>query len=315
VKTTSGQSDLRLAVIIPCFNEDRTIARVVDAFKKNLPASTVYVFDNNSTDKTAELAASAGAEVRKVSRQGKGYVVRQMFSDVEADMYVLVDGDDTYDATAAPGLIELMRKERLDFLNAARVSLNDGAYRTGHRFGNAIINFAVQTIFGREFSDMLSGYKVFSRRYVKSFPAMSSGFEIETEFTIHALELKMACGEVDAIYRPRPPGSASKLRTIPDGLRIAGLILRLVRDERPLTFFTILSTALFVMGMAFGIPVVAEYFSTGLVPRLPTAVLSAGLVLLSAMSFFAGLILDLVTKTRREIKRLAYLAAGPPRWE
>jgi glycosyltransferase involved in cell wall biosynthesis len=287
--------------------------KVVGSFKENLPTSTVYVFDNNSTDKTAQFAVCAGAELRKVSRQGKGYVVRQMFSDVEADIYVLVDGDDTYDPKAAPRLIELMRKERLDFLNAARVSLNNGAYRTGHRFGNAIINIAVQTIFGREFSDMLSGYKLFSRRYVKSFPAVSSGFEIETELTIHALELKMPCAEVNAIYSPRPTGSASKLRTIPDGVRIAGLILRLVRDERPLAFFTILSSALFVIGIALGIPVIAEYFSTGLVPRLPTAVLSAGIMLLSAMSFFAGLTLDLVTKTRREIKRLAYLAAGPPR--
>jgi hypothetical protein len=302
----------RIAVLVPCYNEERTIENVVRSFRDSLPEARIFVYDNNSSDRTAELAAKAGAVVRTEPRQGKGHVVRRMFADIDADVYVLVDGDDTYDAAAAPDLVARLTGERLDFVNGARIEASAGAYRTGHRLGNRLISGTVRAIFGRDFSDMLSGYKVFSRRFVQSFPSMSRGFEIETEFTIHALELQMPCAEIATAYRERPAGSASKLRTLPDGIRIAWLIVRLIKDERPLAFFTLLAALCVVASLGLGIPIVQEFIETGLVPRLPTAVLSASLMLLGALALTAGLILDLVTKTRREVKRLAYLSVRLP---
>ena len=313
-RTGAGAARPQIAVLVPCYNEERTIESVIRAFHESLPDALIFVYDNNSSDRTAELAAKAGAIVRNETRQGKGNVVRRMFADVDADIYVLVDGDDTYDAAVAPELVDRMIRQRLDFVNGARVEASPGVYRTGHRFGNRLISGVVQAIFGRDFSDMLSGYKIFSRRFVQSFPSMSRGFEIETEFTIHALELQMPCAEIYTAYRERPAGSASKLRTLPDGIRIAWLILRLVKDERPLAFFTLLGALCVVASLALGIPLVREFVDTGLVPKLPSAVLAASLMVLGALNLTAGLILDLITKTRREVKRLAYLSVRLPQW-
>lgn len=298
----------RVAVLIPCCNEETTIAQVVAGFVQALPGAAIYVYDNNSTDQTAVVAAGAGAIVRHEGRQGKGHVIRRMFADIEADIYLLVDGDGTYDASAAPALVRELVARGADFVNAARVADRKGAYRSGHRLGNAALSGLVRLIFGRQFRDMLSGYKALSRRFVKSFPAMARGFETETELAIHALELKMPCAEIEAAYRERPEGSASKLRTFRDGFRILWLIFRLVKNERPLPFFAALGAALALASVALGVPVVLEFMRTGLVPRLPTAVLSTGLAIMGVLSLFTGLILDLVTRTRQEIKRLAYLA-------
>lgn len=297
-----------IAVLIPCFNEEATVASVVGEFRSALPEAVIYVYDNNSTDGTVERARAAGAVVRDEQRQGKGHVVRRMFSDIDADVYLLVDGDATYDAGAARAMVSLVLDRRLDLVNGARVPVGEGAYRPAHRAGNILLTGAVRIIFGRDFSDMLSGYKAFSRRYVHSFPAMSRGFEIETEFTIHALELQMPCTEVKTDYRSRPEGSFSKLGTLRDGLRISLFILRLFRDERPAAFFGLLGAVAAGMALVLGIPIVVEYFDTGLVPRLPTAVLAASLANLGLLLGVAGLILDLVTKARREIKRLSYLS-------
>ena len=300
-----------VAVLIPCFNEATTIAAVVRSFRRALPEAAIFVYDNNSTDGTAAEAAAAGARVRIERRQGKGHVVRRMFADIEADIYILVDGDDTYDAGAAPALVAELAGSGCDFVNVARVSSAAEAYRLGHRLGNRVLTGIVRFIFGRESSDMLSGYKGLSRRFVKSFPAMSGGFETETELTVHALELRMPMGEIAAAYRERPSGSTSKLRTYRDGVRILLLIARLIKDERPLAFFGLLGLALATAGIVLGVPVVATFLQSGLVPRLPTAVLSVGFVMLGALSIFAGLILDVVTKTRHELKRLTYLAIRP----
>jgi glycosyltransferase involved in cell wall biosynthesis len=303
----------RIAVLVPCYNEELTIGSVVGEFRAALPQATIYVYDNNSRDRTAEVAKEAGAIVRSERRQGKGNVVRRMFADIDADVYVLVDGDDTYEAAAAPRLVAELVDNSLDFVNGARVSTATAAYRPGHRFGNYALTELVRIIFGRQFTDMLSGYKVLSARFVKSFPAMSSGFETETELAVHALELRMPCGEVQTAYRERPEGSISKLNTYRDGFRILKLIARLVKDERPLQFFGLAGLAVALIGIVLGAPVVATYLETGLVPRLPTAVLSIGLVILGVLSFFAGLILDMVTRTRQEMKRLVYLSIGKPR--
>ena len=303
---------LRIAVLIPCYNEELTIASVVRGFREALPQATVYVYDNNSSDGTAEAARAAGAVVRSERRQGKGNVVRRMFADTDADVYVLVDGDDTYEAAAAPRLVAELVENGLDLVNGARVSTAAAAYRRGHRFGNHALTELVRIIFGRQFTDMLSGYKALSARFVKSFPAMSSGFETETELAVHALELRMPCGEMQTAYRERPEGSVSKLSTYRDGFRILKLIARLVKDERPLQFFGLAGLFLVLVAIVLGAPVVATYLETGLVPRLPTAVLSIGLVILGVLSFFAGLILDMVTRTRQEMKRLVYLSIGRP---
>jgi len=300
----------RLAVLVPCFNESLTIRQVIGDFRTALPTAQIYVYDNNSTDGTAEVARAAGAIVRVEPRQGKGNVVRRMFGDIEADIYILVDGDGTYDAKAAPFLIGRVLKDDLDFVNGARAEVSQQAYRRGHRLGNRVLTGLVQGVFGREFRDMLSGYKVMSRRFVKSFPAMSSGFETETELVVHALELRMPAAEVTTAYHERPEGSVSKLRTYRDGARILYLILRLMKDERPLQFFGVLSAALLIAALVLVAPVVVTFAETGLVPRLPTAVLSLGIVILSVLTFFTGIVLDLTTRTRQELKRLLYLSVA-----
>jgi glycosyltransferase involved in cell wall biosynthesis len=303
----------RVAVLIPCHNEAAAIGKVVADFRAALPRAEIFVYDNNSTDATAAVAAAAGARVRRERLQGKGHVVRRMFADIEADVFVLVDGDDTYEAAAAPALLRLLSEDRLDMVIATRVTDIQAAYRPGHRFGNRLLTGIVAGIFGNRVTDMLSGYRVFSRRFVKTFPALATGFETETELTVHALELHMAIGERATAYRDRPAGSASKLRTWRDGARILRSIVILVKEEKPLAFFGLAALALAWTGLGLGLPVVREFFATGLVPRLPTAVLAMGFVLLSFLSLAAGLILDSVARGRREVKRLAYLAVpGPP---
>ncbi|MDE2005644.1 MAG: glycosyltransferase [Rhodospirillales bacterium] len=298
----------RVAVLIPCYNEEAAIAGVVAGFRAVLPDAAVFVYDNNSRDGTAQAAASAGARVRRETLQGKGQVVRRMFADVEADIYVLVDGDGTYDAAAAPEMVRRLVAEGLDMVTGVRVDQVQAAYRRGHRLGNRVLTGMVRGVFGDRVSDMLSGYRVFSRRFVKSFPALAAGFEIETELTVHALELRMPLGEVETRYGARPEGSASKLRTYADGARILRTILVLVKEERPLQFFSLCGLGFLAFGLALGIPVVVTFFRTGLVPRLPTAVLASGLVLLAFIAFSLALILDAVTHGRRELKRLMYLA-------
>jgi glycosyltransferase involved in cell wall biosynthesis len=297
----------RIAVLVPCYNEAATIATVVADFRASLPSARIYVYDNNSTDGTEAVARQAGAIVRREPLQGKGHVVRRMFADVEADIYMLVDGDDTYDAASAPRMVRLLLDHRLDMVNAARVGSSAEAWRRGHRLGNAALTGIVQWTFGDRVSDMLSGYRVFSRRFVKSFPALAGGFETETEFTIHALALNMPIGELATPYRERPVGSVSKLRTFWDGLRILRAILVLVKEERPLPFFSLAGLVLLLLGVGLGVPVILEFIQTGLVPRLPTAVLATGFVILSFLSFMSGLVLDSVARGRKEIRRLAYL--------
>jgi glycosyltransferase involved in cell wall biosynthesis len=302
----------RIAVIIPCFNEGHSIGEVVRGFKTALPSARIYVFDNNSTDETVAIARAAGALIRSETQQGKGNVVRRMFADVNADAYVMADGDSTYDPSYAVGMVNRLFDERLDMVVGTRVASHDAAYPPGHRFGNRLLTYAVSNLFGKRFSDILSGYRVFSRRFVKSFPAMSTGFEIETELTIHALELQLPVGEVATPYRVRVTGSTSKLRTYVDGLKIVRLILVLYKNERPLKFFSAIAAAFVTIALALGIPLVITFIKTGLVPRQPTAILATGLVLLSALSLVSGLILDTVTRGRREMRRLAYLSVPPP---
>ena len=300
-----------IAVLVPCYNEAQTIAGVVQSFRMNLPEAQIYVYDNNSTDGTAEVARKAGAIVRRERRQGKGYVVRRMFADVEADICVLVDGDGTYDAAAAPGLVRELLAGPFDQVNGVRIHKSAKAYRAGHVVGNRLLSTLVSLIFGKYGRDMLSGYKALSRRFVKSFPAMSTHFEIETELLVHALDLDLPISETETDYRERPEGSASKLSTIGDGLRILWLILHLVRDLLPLQFFSCVGAVFVIASLASGIPVILEFFATGLVPRLPTAVLAVGLMLVGIIAVFTGLILDSVAKGRREIKLLAYLSQPP----
>jgi glycosyltransferase involved in cell wall biosynthesis len=301
----------RIAVIIPCFNEAHSIAEVVRGFKIALPSASIYVFDNNSTDETVAVASAAGALIRREMLQGKGNVVRRMFADVDADAYVMADGDSTYDPHYAADMVSRLFKEHLDMVVGTRVASHVAAYRPGHRFGNRMLTFTVANLFGKRFSDMLSGYRVFSRRFVKSFPAMSSGFEIETELTIHALELQLPVAEVATPYRIRATGSTSKLRTYVDGLKILRLIVFLYKNERPFQFFSAIAGVFIAVALALGIPLVVSFIKTGLVLRQPTAILATGLVLLSALSFVSGLILDTVTRGRREMRRLAYLAVPP----
>ena len=302
----------RVAVLIPCYNEAATIAGVVAAMRAALPDATITVIDNNSTDGTAAAAREAGAAVLRETLQGKGHAVRRGFADVEADAYVLVDGDGTYDAAAAPALVALLFEQRLDMVSATRVTDAAAAYRRGHRFGNRALTGLVGMIFGSRVSDMLSGYRVFSRRFVKSYPALAGGFETETEFTVHALELAMPIAELPTAYRERPDGSVSKLNTWRDGMRILRMILVLVKEERPLQLFSLAATVLILAGLGLGLPVVAQFMRTGLVPRLPTAVLALGLELLGFLAIASGLVLDSVARGRREMKRLAYLAVPGP---
>ena len=303
---------ISIAILIPCYNEEVAVGHVVNGFRAALPSAAIHVFDNNSKDRTIEVAKQAGAIVHRVTAQGKGHVVRRMFADVEADIYVLVDGDDTYDPKSACAMINTLISDRLDMVVGTRVSDAKSAYRPGHRFGNAMLTGMVATIFGRAFSDILSGYRVFSRRFVKSFPAISSGFEIETELTVHALQLIMPCGEVETPYGSRREGSLSKLNTYRDGWRILMTIQQLLRYEMPLRFFSVIAALLALISVLLGIPLLIEYFETGLVPRIPTAILAMGLMLLAALALASGFILDNVTRGRRELRHLFYLRNPGP---
>ena len=302
-----------VAVLVPCLDEEGTIGRVVRAFREALPGATVYVYDNNSTDGTVAAATAAGAVVRRESRQGKGSVVRRMFADVEADVYVMVDGDATYDPAVAPMLVDRVLHDQLDMVVGTRnATAAAAAYRSGHAFGNRMLTGLLAGMFGRSFADILSGYRAFSRRFVKSFPAQALGFETETELSIHALDLRMPVGEVATDYLARPEGSQSKLSTYTDGLRILRMMLRLYEAERPRRFFTIIACALAVLSVILAVPLLLTYLETGLVPRFPTAILAASLMLMAALSVVAGTILETVTLGRREHKRLAYLRYPAP---
>lgn len=303
----------RIAVLIPCYNEAVAIATVVAGFRASLPQAEIYVYDNNSKDGTADIARQAGAIVRSERRQGKGHVVRRMFSDIDADIYLLVDGDATYEAEAAPRLVAELLDGPYDKVNGARVQDSQDAYRTGHVLGNKVLSGLVAAVFGAQSRDMLSGYKALSRRFVKSFPATSSGFEIETELLVHALDLALPMSEIDTVYKERPVGSVSKLSTFKDGFRILGLILHLVRDLRPLQFFSLIGALFVLSSVALSIPIIIAFIETGLVARLPTAILSVGLMIAGLLAFVTGLILDSVARGRRETKLLAvlrYPAAG-----
>ena len=302
----------RVAVLVPCFNEEAAIAKVVADFRAALPEAAIYVYDNNSTDRTAEVARAAGALVRREMHQGKGNVVRRMFADVDADIYVLVDGDATYDAPSARAMIARLVEDRLDMVVAARVDAEQAAYRLGHRTGNRLLTSFFASVFKAGFSDILSGYRVFSRRFVKSFPVLSRGFEIETELAVHALELELAVAEISTPYYARPAGSASKLSTWRDGWRILSTMIALYRSERPLAFFSGLGIALAIVSLGLAIPIFVTYLQQGIVPRIPTAILSTGLMLLAFLSIVAGLVLDTVTRGRREMKLIAYLEQRAP---
>ena len=302
----------RLAVLVPCFNEEAAIAKVVADFRSALPEAAIYVYDNNSTDRTAEVARAAGALVRREAHQGKGNVVRRMFADVDADIYVLVDGDATYDAPSARAMIARLTEDRLDMVVATRVDRDEAAYRLGHRAGNRLLTRFFASVFAATFTDILSGYRVFSRRFVKSFPVLSGGFEIETELAVHALELELAVAEVATPYYARPEGSVSKLSTWRDGLRILHTIVNLYRSERPLAFFSGIGVVLAIASISLAVPIFLTYFERGIVPRLPTAVLATGMMLLAFLSVVAGLVLDTVTKGRREMKLIAYLQQRAP---
>ena len=306
--TTTHPGAASIAVLIPCRNEAATIAKVVSDFARALPGTPIYVYDNDSTDQTVAQARKAGAIVRHEAQAGKGNVVRRMFADIEADVFLLVDGDDTYDASAAPSLIQRLLSGCLDMVNASRIATHEEAYRPGHRWGNAFLTSVVASVFGKRVTDMLSGYRVFSRRFVKSFPLLSSGFEVETELTVHALELRLPIAETPVRYRERPEGSTSKLRTYRDGWRILMMIVRLIKEEKPLQFFGFFFVVLASCAVVLEIPILLTYLRTATVPRLPTAVLGTGMMLLAFLSLVCGLILDTVTRGRIELKRLQYLA-------
>jgi glycosyltransferase involved in cell wall biosynthesis len=301
-------SDIDIAVLIPCHNEEAAIPLVIKSFREQLPAADIFVYDNNSTDNTAAVAAEHGAIVRSESQKGKGHVVRRMFSDIDAAAYILVDGDDTYDASSIHEMLEVFIDQRCDMVNGRRISDISEAYRFGHQFGNRLLTGMVNWIFGNRCLDILSGYRVFSRRFVKSFPALSTGFEIETELTVHALSLNIPVAEVDTPYKDRPEESVSKLNTYSDGMRILWTIFILTKEERPFFFYSIASSVLAALSLALGIPVALEFLGTGLVPRFPTAILSASIMVLAFLCLTTGLILDSVSRGRREAKRLHYLA-------
>lgn len=302
----------RIAVMVPCFNEDATVATVVSDFRRILPSAEIFVYDNNSFDRTIAVAREAGAQVGSERRQGKGHVVRRMFSDIDADVYVLVDGDATYDAASAPRMIEMLLSGHLDMVVGLRVDQAEAAWRPGHRTGNWLLTSFLSSVFGEAFKDILSGYRVFSRRFVKSFPVLSDGFEIETELSVHALELALPVAEIETPYFARPEGSFSKLNTWRDGVRILATILKLYRSEKPLRFFSSIGIFLLLVSIGLAIPVVVTYLEEGIVPRLPTAVLAMGLMIMALLSISSGLVLDTVTRGRREIKLLAYLAQPAP---
>ncbi len=308
--TIADTNTPRIAVLVPCRNEAPTVGKVVADFRAALPACVVYVYDNGSTDRTSDAARDAGAIVRREERPGKGGVMRRMFAEIDADLYVVADGDATYDAASAPDLVARLVRDELDMVTGVRDHQDrDAAYRRGHRAGNRAFNALLGMLFGERPADMFSGYRVMSRRFVKSFPAEAHGFEIETELTVHALELRVPTAEVRTRYFERPAGSASKLATVRDGVRILGAMARLFRDVRPLPFFGACALLFALTGLLLGAGVIVEYMHTGLVPRLPTAVLATGLMLLASLSLACGMILDSVARGRREVKRLAYLAA------
>ena len=298
----------RIAVLLPCYNEEAAIVQTIDGFRAALPGATIYVYDNESRDRTIELAHRAGAEVRSERMRGKGNVVRRMFADVDADVYIMADGDLTYDPAAAPIMVKLLLDDRLDMVVGTRLHEAKDAYRGGHVLGNRLFTGLLSRLFGRSFSDIFSGYRVFSRRFVKSFPVLSEGFEIETEISVHALELRMPVGEVETAYGARPEGSESKLSTFRDGWRILKTIATLYRIERPVLFYGSIGALLLIAAILLSIPLVLTYLDTGLVPRFPTAILVTGMTIVAVLCFFAGLILDTVTRGRREMRRLAYLS-------
>ena len=307
----SAQSP-RIVVLLPCYNEEATIGATVEGFRKALPGATVYVYDNNSSDRTHETAAAAGAVVRSERQQGKGHVVRRMFADIDADVYLMADGDLTYDPEAAPEMVSMLLAEQLDMVVGTRRHEDSQAYRGGHVMGNRLFTGLLARLFGRSFNDIFSGYRVFSRRFVKSFPVLSSGFEIETEISVHALELRMPVGEVETRYLARPEGSESKLSTFGDGWRILKTIATLYRVERPTLFYGTIGALLLISALVLSVPLVITYLHTGLVPRVPTAILVTGMTIVAVLCFFAGLILDTVTRGRRETRRLSYLSLEPP---
>jgi glycosyltransferase involved in cell wall biosynthesis len=303
----------KIAVLLPCYNEEAAIGATVAGFRAALPGATVYVYDNNSRDRTREVAAEAGAVVRSERQQGKGHVVRRMFADIDADVYVMADGDLTYDPKAAPQMVDLLLAEQFDMVVGTRRHEEKEAFRGGHVIGNKLFTGLLSGLFGRSFSDIFSGYRVFSRRFVKSFPVLSSGFEIETEMSVHALELRMPVGEVETIYAARPEGSQSKLSTWSDGWRILKTIVTLYRIERPVLFYGGIGALLLALAIILAVPLVITYLHTGLVPRFPTAILVTGMTIVAVLCFFAGLILDTVTRGRREVRRLYYLSLAAPR--
>ncbi|RAN37567.1 hypothetical protein HY11_08755 [Hyphomonas pacifica] len=307
----SDLRDLKIAIILPCHNEEASIAQVIQEFREVLPQADIFVCDNNSSDRTAEIARAAGADVLQEPYQGKGNAVRRLFSDVEADIYVMADGDATYDAEAAPRMISRLVQDRLAMVSGARVSEHIDAYRFGHRFGNWMLTSLVRMSFGDRFRDMLSGYRVMTRQFVKSFPALSNGFEIETELCVHSLRLQLPVIEMDTAYRARPEGSASKLSTIRDGARILRVISRLIRDEKPLEFFSAVTGLLFLTACIMIMPILMTYVETGLVPRFPTLFVAMGVFGISMLSLAVGLTLDTISRGRTEMRRLAYLAVSP----
>ena len=308
----TGVSEPRIAVMLPCFNEEAAIAETVAGFRAALPGAIIYVYDNKSRDRTVEIARAAGAVVRSETQQGKGNVVRRMFADIDADIYVMADGDLTYDPGAAPAMVAMLVDEQLDMVVGTREHDAADAYRGGHVLGNKLFTALLSKLFGQSFSDIFSGYRIFSRRFVKSFPVLSEGFEIETEISVHALELKMPVGEVATAYGARPEGSASKLSTYRDGWRILRTIGTLYRVERPVLFYGSVGALILALALFLSIPLVLTYLDTGLVPRVPTAILITGMAIVATLCFFAGLILDTVTRGRREVRRLAYLGQAAP---
>jgi glycosyltransferase involved in cell wall biosynthesis len=302
-----------IAVIIPCHNEGASITAVINQFREFIPSAQIYVYDNASTDNTAEIARNVGAIVRAEPMKGKGNVVRRMFADIEADIYVMVDGDGTYDASKCPEMVKKLIDNKLDMVVGTRLAVDvNGAYRKGHVFGNWMLTYSVSFLFDQGFTDMLSGYRVMSRRFVKSFPVFSKGFEIETEMTVHALQIGASSGEIVTPYYSRIEGSESKLSTYRDGVRILKMILLLFKEVKPFYFFGLFSLFFFLVSVGFSMPLFLTWLETGLVPRFPTAILSTGLMILSFLSLVSGVILDSLSRARLEEKRMRYLTFSLP---